>query len=109
MLWPAEVDDVALIRLLGETIVAGLGRGTTLGDVLLQANNVTVEHDDAAIAAGDFVTLTIGGVGDWSPEISWVPDDPEAPTLVNDDVLDEFGTWVLGADEAFERFLKRRA
>jgi len=27
---------------------------------------------------------------------------------LNDDVLDEFGTWVLGADEAFERFLKRR-
>jgi hypothetical protein len=28
---------------------------------------------------------------------------------LNDDVLDEFGTWVLGADDAFERFLKRRA
>ena len=28
---------------------------------------------------------------------------------LNDDVLDEFGTWVLGADESFERFLKRRA
>jgi len=28
---------------------------------------------------------------------------------LNDDVLDEFGTWVLGADDSFERFLKRRA
>ncbi len=28
---------------------------------------------------------------------------------LDDDVLDEFGTWVLGADEAFERFLKRRS
>jgi hypothetical protein len=27
---------------------------------------------------------------------------------LNDDVLDEFGTWILGADESFERFLKRR-
>jgi hypothetical protein len=27
---------------------------------------------------------------------------------LNDEVLDEFGTWVLGADEGFERFLKRR-
>ena len=27
---------------------------------------------------------------------------------LNDDVLDEFGTWVLGADDAFERFMKRR-
>ena len=31
------------------------------------------------------------------------------PDDLNDDVLDEFGTWVLGADDAFERFLKRRA
>jgi hypothetical protein len=28
---------------------------------------------------------------------------------LNDEVLDEFGTWVLGADEAFERFLKRKS
>jgi hypothetical protein len=27
---------------------------------------------------------------------------------LNDEVLDEFGTWVLGADDAFERFLKSR-
>ena len=26
---------------------------------------------------------------------------------LNDDVLDEFGTWILGADDAFERFLER--
>jgi len=31
-----------------------------------------------------------------------------APEELNDDALDEFGTWVLGADEAFARFLKRR-
>jgi serine/threonine protein kinase len=30
------------------------------------------------------------------------------PEELNDDVLDEFGTWVLGADDAFERFLKRK-
>jgi hypothetical protein len=30
------------------------------------------------------------------------------PEELNDEVLDEFGTWVLGADEAFERFLKRK-
>jgi hypothetical protein len=32
-----------------------------------------------------------------------------APEELNEEVLDEFGTWVLGANEAFERFLKRRA
>jgi len=31
------------------------------------------------------------------------------PAELNDDVLDEFGTWVLGADDAFERFLKRKS
>jgi hypothetical protein len=31
------------------------------------------------------------------------------PEELNDEVLDEFGTWVLGADDSFERFLKRRA
>ncbi len=30
------------------------------------------------------------------------------PEELDDDVLDEFGTWVLGADDAFERFLKKR-
>ncbi len=30
------------------------------------------------------------------------------PEELDDDVLDEFGTWVLGADQAFERFLKKR-
>jgi hypothetical protein len=31
-----------------------------------------------------------------------------SPDELNDHVLDEFGTWLLGADESFERFLKRR-
>jgi len=31
-----------------------------------------------------------------------------SPDELNDEVLDEFGTWVLGADDAFERFLKRK-
>jgi hypothetical protein len=30
------------------------------------------------------------------------------PEELDDDVLDEFGTWLLGADDAFERFLKRK-
>ena len=30
------------------------------------------------------------------------------PEELNDEVLDQFGTWVLGADESFERFLKKR-
>ncbi len=86
VLWLAAVDDVALIRLFGETIAFALGRGTELGDVLLRASNVTVTHDDAPIDPGDHVAVTIGGVGNWSPEVSWVPDDPGAPILLNRDV-----------------------
>jgi hypothetical protein len=31
-----------------------------------------------------------------------------SPEELNDEILDQFGTWVMGADDAFERFLKRR-
>ena len=85
-LWPAEVDDVALIRLLGETIAFALGRGTELGDVGLLAANVTVDHDDAPVPTGDYVTLSIEGVGDWSPEVSWTPDDPDTVVVLTDDI-----------------------
>jgi hypothetical protein len=84
-LWPAAVDDVPLVRLLGETIAFALSRGTELGDVVLGASNITVEHD-APIGPGDYVALSIAGVGDWSPEVSWLPGDPTAPMLVNEDV-----------------------
>jgi hypothetical protein len=32
-----------------------------------------------------------------------------APEELNEEVLDEFGTWLLGADESFARFLRRRS
>jgi hypothetical protein len=85
-LWPADVDDVRLIRLLGETIAFALGRGTELGDVGLLAADVTVDHDDAPVDAGDYVTLSIEGAGDWSPEVSWTPAAPEATVVLTDDV-----------------------
>jgi hypothetical protein len=85
-LWPAAVDDVALLRLLGEAIACSLGRGTELGDVLLRASNVTVEHDDAPIGAGDYVALTVGGAGDWSPEISWTPGEPAELVVLTPEV-----------------------
>ena len=85
-LWPAEVDDVRLIRLLGETIAFALGRGTELGDVGLLAANVTVDHDDAPVAPGDYVTLQLEGVGDWSPEVSWTQEVPDAVVVLTDDI-----------------------
>jgi hypothetical protein len=86
-LWPADVDDVALIRLTGELLAFALGRGTELADIVMRANNVTVPDDDSPVAAGDYVALTIKGAGDWSPEVSWRPDDVDGErVLVNDDV-----------------------
>lgn len=85
-LWLADVDDVALVRLTGELLAYALGRGTELGDIVMRANNVTVP-DDSPVAAGDYVAITIEGAGDWSPEVSWTPDDGDADTvLMNEDV-----------------------
>jgi hypothetical protein len=84
-LWPAGVDDVALVRLLGECIAFALGRGTELADVVMRANNVTVAEADSALPIGDYVAVTVAGVGEWSREVSWKPDVDDV-ALVNDDV-----------------------
>lgn len=89
VLWSADVDDVALVKVLGEMIVAALLRGTELGDVILRASNVTVSaapgHDvegPRPPAPGDYVALSILGVGNWNPEIHWRPGQAETPVLV---------------------------
>jgi hypothetical protein len=95
-LWPADVDDVRLIRLLGETIAFALGRGTELGDVGLLAANVTVDHDDGPVAPGDYVALTIDGIGRWSTDVSWTPESPLATPVLTDDIttaLRAAGAW----------------
>jgi hypothetical protein len=74
------------VRLFGELIAAALVRGTELGDVLMRANNVTVSDSDSPIRAGDYVAITIGGIGDWSPEVSWTTGDPSPPLVVNADI-----------------------
>ncbi|MGH2806209.1 MAG: hypothetical protein ACRDKT_02940 [Actinomycetota bacterium] len=81
-LWEVDVnDDGALIRVLGESIVAGLVRGNELAELTLNASNVTVPEDAAGddLPPGDFVGLTIGGAGRWS-DMTWArghaPGDP---------------------------------
>jgi hypothetical protein len=84
-LWHADVDDVALIRLTGELLASALARGTALPDVVLRASNVTVTDDQGVLPVGDHVAITVEGVGDWSPEVSWTPDHTEI-VLLNTDV-----------------------
>jgi hypothetical protein len=90
LLWEAAVDDEPLIRTLGEMIAAALVRGTELAEVALDAANVTVAPDPdpeapAVPAPGDYVALTITGVGDWNPEVRWNPTD-RSTVLVNADL-----------------------
>ena len=89
VLWAADIDDVALVKALGEMIVAARLRGNELGDVVLRANNVTVSPypDDepmTAPATGDYVALSILGAGDWSPEVLWRPGERETPILLTE-------------------------
>jgi hypothetical protein len=94
VLWEADVDDVLLIRALGEMIVAALVRGTALGDVVLRTNNVTVEPSGPSAvedgpempAPGEYVALSILGRGDWRPEIRWWPGTGAGATLVSADL-----------------------
>jgi len=72
-LWEADVEDVAVIRLMGEMIAFGLRYGTELSDLTLNASNVVVEEASEHIPAGEFVALTIRGARDEVPEIVWWP------------------------------------
>jgi hypothetical protein len=74
-LWEADTDEVGVIRLIGEMIAAGLGRGNDLGDLVLNASNVTIEpgSEPTGVAAGDYVALSVRGGGDWGPEWTWRP------------------------------------
>ena len=94
-LWQVDVDDVALVRMMGEMIAAALFRGAVLGDVYLRANNVSADDDPngahypGSAPSGDFVALTLESTGDWRPEVACKPilkAPGAAPLLVNLDL-----------------------
>ena len=84
-LWDADCDDELLIRLTGELLATALSRGTDLPDVVLRASNVVVSEDGVP-APGDYVALTVAGVGDWGPERTWDPATAPPGSLLNPDV-----------------------
>jgi len=78
VLWEVDVDDEPFIRMLGEMIVVGLLHHDVLAELTLNASNVTVDDDGPdGVAAGDYVAITIGGPGDWEPDVSWTPASTE--------------------------------
>ena len=91
-LWEADVGDVALVRVLGEMIAAALARGAALGDVVLRANNVTVEggtgcetDESGPPAPGDYVALSVvGEQGNWVDATRWPGGASGGPLLSED-------------------------
>ncbi len=68
--WEANTRDEDFLRVLGEMIVIGLGRGNELADLTLSVANVTAEADEegAWIPPGDYVAVTVRGGGTWEDD-----------------------------------------
>jgi hypothetical protein len=84
--WEADAEDEAFLRVLGEMIVIGLGRGNELADLTLNVSNVTVEPDDyeeASIPGGDFVAVTVRGAGTWDDDLWRAGQGPTTGLLSN--------------------------
>ena len=76
LVWHVAVDDVALIRLLGEMLATTLARGNELGDITLNVANVTVtdtSEPGELPAPGDYVALTVRGRGECGLPTRWWP------------------------------------
>jgi hypothetical protein len=85
LLWEVDVLDEPFIRMLGELIVVGLLHHDVLGDLTLNASNVSVEGEPPeGVAAGDYVAITVLAPGDWERDAAWTPDATEP--LWSDDV-----------------------
>jgi hypothetical protein len=80
LLWEIEAQEEPFLRLLGELIAVGLGRGNDLSELVLSAANVTVPPEAAAdrLPWGDYVAISVRGKGDWGPDERWYAGAPRA-------------------------------
>jgi len=71
-MWEPDTRDEDFLRVLGEMIVIGLGRGTELAALTLSVANVTAEADEEGgwIPPGDYVAVSVRGAGTWD-EDAW--------------------------------------
>jgi hypothetical protein len=104
LLWEADTDDERFLPMLGEMIVIGLGRGNELAELTLSVSNVTVEEDDdeeAWVAPGDYVAVTVRGPGRWANDVWRAGEGPTRGLLCN------VGPWAddAGAVYAYTREL----
>jgi hypothetical protein len=69
--WEADTRDDDFLRVLGEMIAIGLGRGNELAELTLNVANVTAEPDEEGgwIRPGDYVAVTVRGGGTWEDDV----------------------------------------
>jgi hypothetical protein len=117
-LWEVDAREEPFLRMLGEMIVVGLNRGNELADLVLAAANVTVEperdDEEARLAPGDYVALTVRGAGDWeADDVWWAGEGPTRGLLAGvGPAADEAGavfayTRNLGGEGSVTAFLPR--
>lgn len=87
-LWSPDTEDEPFLRMLGEMIALGLGRGNELEDLTLNVSNVVVEPDEDDeevewIPGGAYVAITVRGAGAWNDD-TWRAGQGPATGLLRD-------------------------
>lgn len=85
LMWEADTRDEAFLRVLGEMIAIGLGRGNELEELTLSVANVTAEPDEegALIPPGDYVAVSVRGGGAWDDDTWSAGQDPTTGLLAS--------------------------
>ena len=86
--WEADTQDEQFLKMLGEMIVIGLGRGNDLADLVLSVANVTIRPEEdpeehAWTDPGDYIAITVRGVGTWEDDVWRTGQGPTSGLLVN--------------------------
>jgi hypothetical protein len=83
-MWEVDARDEEFLRVLGEMIAIGLGRGSELAELTLSVANVTAEDDeDGGIPPGDYVAVTVRGGGTWEDDAWRAGEGPTRGLLVD--------------------------
>jgi hypothetical protein len=87
-IWEADTQDEPFLKMLGEMIVIGLGRGNDLAELVLNVSNVTIEPDEDPedrvwAEPGDYVAITVRGAGTWEDDVWRAGQGPTKGLLVH--------------------------
>jgi hypothetical protein len=75
-LWEVDVLDGPFFRMIGEMIVVGLLHHDALPELTLNVSNVTAVDALDGVPPGDYVAVTVRGVGRWT-DVTWTPSSRE--------------------------------